>query len=83
MIANLTSTTIEYCFELNRIWESQRGERIWLYKVIGIGTTTNFLADQLLKTRAGKKVLAIFSAPLPLLPEDARSGSYIVPIYAP
>lgn len=70
LIANLTPTTIEYRRELNRIRESQRKERIWLYKVLEIGTATNFLADQLLKTRAGENVLALLSALLPLLPEE-------------
>jgi hypothetical protein len=69
LIANLTPTTIEYRQELNRIRESQRKDRIWLYKVVEIGAATNFLADQLLKTRAGENVLALLSALLPLLPE--------------
>jgi hypothetical protein len=71
LIANLTPTTIEYRRELNRIRESQRKERIWLYKVVEIGTATNFLADHLLKTRAGENVLALLSALVPLLPEEA------------
>jgi hypothetical protein len=69
LIANLTPTTIEYRQELYRVRESQRNERIWLYKVVEVGTATNFLADQLLKTRAGENVLALLSALLPLLPE--------------
>jgi hypothetical protein len=71
LIANLTPTTIEYRRELNKIRGSQRKERIWLYKVVEIGTATNFLADQLLKTRAGENVLALLSALVPLLPEEA------------
>jgi hypothetical protein len=70
LLANLTPTSIEYRRELNRVRELQRQERIWLYKVVEIGAATNFLADQLLKTRAGENVLALLSALLPLLPEQ-------------
>jgi hypothetical protein len=40
-----------------------------LYKVAEIGTAASFLADQLLKTRAGENVLALLTAFLSLLPE--------------
>lgn len=55
--------------QLNRARQQQRSERSWLYKTIEIGTATNGLADELLKTRAGENVLALLAATAPVMLE--------------
>jgi hypothetical protein len=43
-----------------------------MYKVVEIGAATNFLADQMLKTRAGENVLALMSATIPVMDEESN-----------
>jgi hypothetical protein len=45
-----------------------------MYTVVEIGTATNFLADQLLKTRAGENVLALMSATVPVMDEESNTS---------
>jgi hypothetical protein len=69
LISNSTPTRIEYRQELNKQRQLQRNERKWLFTMVEIGAASNFLADELLKTRAGENVLALLSALIPHLSE--------------
>ena len=71
MIAELVPASMEFRKGLNRSREKQRSERLWVYAMIEIGAGTNFLADQLLKTRSGENVLALLSAVTPIMSEEA------------
>ncbi|MCJ1300160.1 hypothetical protein MMC08_002954 [Hypocenomyce scalaris] len=71
MIAELVPASMEFRRGLNRAREKQRSESPWVYAMIEIGAGTNFLADQLLKTRAGENVLALLSAVIPVMSEEA------------
>ncbi|KAF2237845.1 hypothetical protein EV356DRAFT_360543 [Viridothelium virens] len=63
MIAEYTPASEEFRRALTETRQRQRsGKSLWLYKVIEIGASTNFIADQLLKTRAGENVIALLSA---------------------
>ncbi|KAL4917858.1 hypothetical protein BDW62DRAFT_182970, partial [Aspergillus aurantiobrunneus] len=62
MIAEYTPASQAFRTKLSQAREQQRQDRIWLYKLVEIGTCTNFLADQMLKTRAGENVVALMSA---------------------
>ena len=74
MIAEYVPASKEFRSTLNRARESQRSERLWMYKVVEIGTATNFLADQMLKTRAGENVLALMSATVPVMDEESNTS---------
>ena len=50
---------------------AQRKESQWLYKLVEIGAATNFVADELLKKRAGENVVALMSAILPVMSENS------------
>jgi hypothetical protein len=70
MIAELTPACQEFRKTLNLARDKQRAERMWMYKVVEIGGATNFLADQMLKTRAGENVLALLSSTIPVMDEE-------------
>lgn len=57
--------------ELSICRQEQRRQSQWLYKIVEIGSATNFVADELLKRRAGENVVALLSAILPVMPESA------------
>lgn len=42
-----------------------------MYKLVEIGAATNFVADQLLKTKAGENVIALMSATVPVMSDEA------------
>lgn len=67
-IGELVPACREYRKDLSAVRQKQRKSQIWLYKVIELGTATNFPADLLLKTRAGENVIALISAMRPMLP---------------
>ncbi|KAI4098446.1 MAG: hypothetical protein LQ339_006417 [Xanthoria mediterranea] len=69
-IAEVCPASLEYRKEINACRQQQRKQSIWLYKVIEIGTASNFIADELLKRRAGENVVALLSGVLPILKED-------------
>jgi hypothetical protein len=73
MIAEYVPASKEFRGTLNRARELQRSERLWMYKVVEIGAGTNFLADQMLKTRAGENALALMSATIPVMDEDSST----------
>ncbi|KAG4428907.1 hypothetical protein IFR05_015610 [Cadophora sp. M221] len=62
---------MEYRQELNNQRSLQRIERKWFFTMVEVGAASNFLADELLKTRAGENVLALLSALIPHLEESA------------
>ncbi|KAK7179894.1 hypothetical protein PSPO01_14024 [Paraphaeosphaeria sporulosa] len=70
MIAEYTPASQEFRKKINYARNAQRSERLWLYKFVEIGASTNFLADQLLKTRAGENVLALMAAITPVMDEE-------------
>ncbi|KAL8928247.1 MAG: hypothetical protein Q9208_001957 [Pyrenodesmia sp. 3 TL-2023] len=69
-IAEVCPASLEYRKEINTCRQQQRKQSIWLYKVVEIGTASNFLADELLKRRAGENIVALMSVILPILTED-------------
>ncbi|KAL8767258.1 MAG: hypothetical protein Q9209_006184 [Squamulea sp. 1 TL-2023] len=69
-IAETCPSCPEYRREINRCRQQQRKQSVWLYKIVEIGTASNFIADELLKKRAGENILALMSTILPFLPEE-------------
>ncbi|MCJ1404473.1 hypothetical protein MMC11_007699 [Xylographa trunciseda] len=62
MIAELTPASTEFRRMVSRERQQQRSERLWYFKVVEVGAASNFLADQLLKTRAGENVVGLLTA---------------------
>ncbi|KAL8868420.1 MAG: hypothetical protein Q9174_005006, partial [Haloplaca sp. 1 TL-2023] len=71
MLSELVPASQSFRTNLNARREKQRGQRQWLYKFVEIGAGSSFLADHLLKTRAGENVLALMAAIVPLMAPDA------------
>ncbi|KAL8935430.1 MAG: hypothetical protein Q9211_004705 [Gyalolechia sp. 1 TL-2023] len=69
-IAELCPASLEYRREINNCRQKQRKQSFWIYKVVEIGTASNFIADELLKKRAGENIVALMSTILPILTED-------------
>lgn len=61
---------------LERTREKQRGKNLIFYRIIEIGGATNFVVDQLLKTRGGENVLAMAAMTLPIMPSDAFVNTF-------
>lgn len=70
-IAEQCPASNEYRRELSECRQKQRKQSQWLYKVVEIGAATNFVADELLKRRAGENVVALMSAILPVMSESS------------
>ena len=70
-IAEKCAASNEYRRELSVCRQTQRTESQWLYKLVEIGAATNFVADELLKKRAGENVVALMSAILPVMSESS------------
>ena len=70
-IAEKCAASSEYRRELSVCREAQRTESQWLYKLVEIGAATSFVADELLKKRAGENVVALLSAILPVMSESS------------
>lgn len=77
MIAEYTPASSSFRRTIFHARASQRSERLWLYKVVEIGAATNFLADQLLKTRAGENVLALMAATVPVMDEETCTTALV------
>ncbi|KAL3431840.1 hypothetical protein BDV09DRAFT_175532 [Aspergillus tetrazonus] len=71
MIAEYTPASQDFRTKLNKARQQQRVDRVWLYKLVEIGACTNFLADQMLKTRAGENVLALMAAVATVMDEQS------------
>ena len=69
-IAETCPACPEYRREINLCRQQQRKQSIWLYKVVEIGTASNFIADELLKKRSGENIVALMSTVLPILSEE-------------
>ncbi|KAL8912973.1 MAG: hypothetical protein Q9172_007388 [Xanthocarpia lactea] len=70
-IAETCPACPEYRREINLCRQQQRKQSIWLYKVVEIGTASNFIADELLKKRSGENIVALMSTVLPILSEES------------
>ncbi|CAF9925407.1 MAG: hypothetical protein ALECFALPRED_003132 [Alectoria fallacina] len=70
-IAEKCAASNEYRRELSLCRQAQRSESQWLYNLVEIGAATNFVADELLKKRAGETVVALMSAILPVMSETS------------
>ncbi|KAL3475478.1 hypothetical protein BJX99DRAFT_259421 [Aspergillus californicus] len=70
MIAEYTPASQDFRTKLSKFREQQRLDRVWLYKLVEIGACTNFLADQMLKTRAGENVIALMAAVATVMDEQ-------------
>ena len=70
-IAEKCPASNEYRRELSVCRQAQRTESQWLYNLVEIGAATNFVADELLKKRAGENVVALLSAILPVMSESS------------
>jgi hypothetical protein len=77
MIAEFTPASPAFRKKITTARNAQRSEKLWLYKVVEIGASTNFLADQLLKTRAGENVLALFAATVPVMDEETCTAALV------
>ena len=76
-IAEVCPASVEYRKEIKACRQQQRKQSILLYKVVEIGTASNFIADELLKRRAGENVVALLSTILPILKEDDCDSSIL------
>lgn len=74
MIAEVCPASNEYRKEISMCRQEQRKSAVWIYKVVELGTATNFIADELLKSRAGENVIALMSALLPVMSEDSSDA---------
>ena len=79
-IAEMCPACLEYRKEINTCRQNQRKETIWLYKLVEIGTASNFIADELLKRRAGENIVALMSTILPILSEE-ECDSFILKLF--
>ncbi|KAF2026867.1 hypothetical protein EK21DRAFT_115366 [Setomelanomma holmii] len=76
-LGNLVPASVEFRRKLDVCRTEQRRSQSWIYKTIEIGAATNFLADELLKTRAGENALALFTAVMPVLAESAYTDAIL------
>ncbi|KAL8824041.1 MAG: hypothetical protein Q9170_008270 [Blastenia crenularia] len=79
-IAEICPASVEYRRDISNCRQKQRRESIWIHKVVEIGTATNFIADELLKRRAGENIVALMSTILPILSED-DCDSFILKLF--
>lgn len=70
-IATTCQASNQYRKDLSLYREEQRKEAQWLYRVVEIGASTNFITDTLLKKRAGENVIALMSSILTVMSETA------------
>ncbi|KAA6415431.1 MAG: hypothetical protein FRX48_00146 [Lasallia pustulata] len=71
MIAEVCPASNEYRRDISKCRQEQRKTAIWMCKIVELGTATNFVVDELLKTRAGENVVALMSAVLPAMSEHS------------
>jgi len=70
LLSKSMPTRMEYREQLNKQRSLQRSEKQWFFAAVKIGAASNFLVDELLKTRAGENVLALLSTLTPHLAES-------------
>jgi hypothetical protein len=76
-LGNLVPASVEFRKRLDVCRTEQKRSKSWIYKTIEIGGATNFLADELLKTRAGENAVALFTAIMPVLAESAYTDTIL------
>jgi hypothetical protein len=76
-LGNLVPASVEFRKRLDVCRTEQKRSKSWIYKTIEIGAATNFLADELLKTRAGENAMALFTAIMPVLAESAYTDAIL------
>lgn len=77
MLGELSPICLEFRKRLNACRNEQKKSRKFIYKVIEIGTATNFLADELLKRRPGENVLALLTATVSVLSENCYTDALV------
>lgn len=70
-IAEKCPASIDYRREISACRQRQRKQSQWFYTAVELGSATNFVADELLKNRAGENVIALMSASLPVMSETS------------
>lgn len=78
MLGELAPICLEFRKRLNACRKEQEKSRRLIYKVIEIGTATNFLADELLKRRPGENVLALLTAIMSVLSENCYTDALMM-----
>jgi hypothetical protein len=66
-LGELTPACLEFHKKLQQERDSQRNESWWIHAVVEYGAGSNFVIDELLKTRAGENVLALMTATASIL----------------
>lgn len=66
-ISERTPASLQCRKQLSSVRNKQRHKSLWLHNIVEIGCGTNFVADELLKTRAGENVLAMLTAIIPVM----------------
>ena len=69
MIAEFIPASTEFRRTMSRVRQQQRSDCYWYFKAVEIGSASNFVVDQLLKTRAGENVVALMTAITSILNE--------------
>jgi hypothetical protein len=77
-LGDLTPVCNEYRKKLSVCRTEQRKSNKWIYNVIEVGSATNFLVDELLKTRAGENILALLSTIIPVLCENSYTDTLLM-----
>jgi len=78
MISELCAASSPFRTRLSHRRNQQRSQSAWFYKIVEIGTATNFIADQFLKTRAGENVMALMSAVIPVMPKSSCNATILL-----
>ena len=79
-IAEKCPASREYRVQLSKCRQEQRKQSLWFYKVVEIGAGTNFVVDELLKTRAGENIMALLSTILPIM-NDATCDDVLLKLF--
>ena len=72
-IAEICPASNEYRSKMSNCRQEQRSQSTWLYKIVEVGSATNFVVDEFLKNRAGENVVALMSAILPFMTDAVIS----------
>ena len=70
-IAEICPASNDYRREISHCRQEQRSQSIWFYKIVEVGSATNFVVDELLKNRAGENVVALLSTIIPVMTDKA------------
>jgi hypothetical protein len=70
-LGELTPASIEFRTRMQKQRREQQSQSWWLHAIVEYGAGTNFVVDELIKTRAGENVLALLTAIIPVLEDGA------------